>query len=62
MTDRYLVELGPVAAGQVPKDADYKYEHLVKGLRHVQIRVCMLLIPTINQTRDYTDCFIGVAT
>ncbi|GBE87331.1 hypothetical protein SCP_1100060 [Sparassis crispa] len=39
VTDRFLVELGPVAAGQVPKDADFKYENLVKGLKHVQIKV-----------------------
>ncbi|KAI0938631.1 hypothetical protein AcV5_000269 [Taiwanofungus camphoratus] len=39
VTDRFLVELGPVAAGQVPRDADFKYENLVKGLRHVQIKV-----------------------
>ncbi|CCM04734.1 uncharacterized protein FIBRA_06922 [Fibroporia radiculosa] len=39
VTDRFLVELGPVAAGQVPKDSDFKYENLVKGLRHVQIKV-----------------------
>ncbi|EED84948.1 predicted protein [Postia placenta Mad-698-R] len=39
VTDRFLVELGPVAAGQVPKDADFKYENLVRGLKHVPIKV-----------------------
>lgn len=39
VTDRFLAELGPVAQGQVPKDLDMKYENLVKGLRHVQIKV-----------------------
>ncbi|EKM56941.1 uncharacterized protein PHACADRAFT_172641 [Phanerochaete carnosa HHB-10118-sp] len=39
VTDRFRVELGPVAAGQVPKDLDSKYEYLVKGLQHVQIKV-----------------------
>ncbi|KAJ3554920.1 hypothetical protein NM688_g2858 [Phlebia brevispora] len=35
VTDRYLTELAPVAAGQVPKDSDFKYEHLVRCIRHV---------------------------
>ncbi|OCH93344.1 hypothetical protein OBBRIDRAFT_885610 [Obba rivulosa] len=39
VTDRFLVELGPVAAGQVPKDADFKYENLVRALKHVPIKV-----------------------
>lgn len=39
VTDRYLKELKPVAAGLVPKDADFKYEHLVKGMRHIQLKV-----------------------
>ncbi|PCH44901.1 hypothetical protein WOLCODRAFT_165480 [Wolfiporia cocos MD-104 SS10] len=39
VTDRFLTELGPVASGQVPKDADFKYENLVKGLKHVEIKV-----------------------
>ena len=42
VTDRYLAELKDVAAGLVPKDSDYKYEHIVKGLRHIQIKVCRL--------------------
>lgn len=40
VTDRFLVELTPVAAGQVPKDSDFKYEYLVKGLRQIQLKVC----------------------
>ncbi|KAG1732965.1 cell morphogenesis N-terminal-domain-containing protein [Suillus lakei] len=39
VTDHFLGELEPVANGQVAKDLDTKYEHLVKGLRHVQLRV-----------------------
>lgn len=39
VTDRFLAELGPVAAGQVPKDLDMKYENLVGGLKHIQIKV-----------------------
>lgn len=39
VTDRFLAELGPVAQGQVPKDLDMKYENLVKGLKHIQIKV-----------------------
>lgn len=39
VTVRFLVELGPIAAGQVPKDSDFKYENLVKGLKHLQIKV-----------------------
>lgn len=43
MTDRFLIELRPVAAGQVPKDADFKYENLVQGLKHVPIKVWRLV-------------------
>ncbi|KAI0356441.1 hypothetical protein OH77DRAFT_1588913 [Trametes cingulata] len=39
VTDRFLTELGPIAAGQVAKDADMRYENLVKGLRHIHIKV-----------------------
>ncbi|KAH7909870.1 cell morphogenesis N-terminal-domain-containing protein, partial [Hygrophoropsis aurantiaca] len=39
VTDRFLSEFGPVASGQVVKDFDTRYENLVKGLRHVQIKV-----------------------
>ncbi len=39
VTDRFLTELGPVSSGQVPKDLDTKYENLVKGLRHVRLKV-----------------------
>ncbi|KZT36733.1 hypothetical protein SISSUDRAFT_926525 [Sistotremastrum suecicum HHB10207 ss-3] len=39
VTDRFLAQLKPVMDGMVPKDADPKYESLVKGLRHVQLKV-----------------------
>ncbi|KAI6037641.1 cell morphogenesis N-terminal-domain-containing protein [Pisolithus marmoratus] len=39
VTDRFLNELAPVAGGQVAKDSDTKFENLVKGLRHVQLKV-----------------------
>lgn len=39
MTDRFLAELMPVANGQVPKDVATKYENLVKGLKHIKIKV-----------------------
>ncbi|KAI8986099.1 cell morphogenesis N-terminal-domain-containing protein [Trametes punicea] len=39
VTDRFLAEFAPIAAGQVGKDADLKYENLVKGLRHIHIKV-----------------------
>ncbi|KAG2354482.1 cell morphogenesis N-terminal-domain-containing protein [Suillus spraguei] len=38
VTDRFLCELEPVTKGQVAKDLDTKYKHLVKGLCHVQLR------------------------
>ncbi|KAG2354309.1 cell morphogenesis N-terminal-domain-containing protein [Suillus spraguei] len=43
VTDRFLCELEPVTNGQVAKYLDMKYEHLVKGLRHVQLRVRSIL-------------------
>ncbi|ESK91761.1 cell morphogenesis protein [Moniliophthora roreri MCA 2997] len=39
VTDRFLAELSPIALGQVPKDLDMKYENLVLGLKHIQIKV-----------------------
>ncbi|KAF9255503.1 hypothetical protein L218DRAFT_912242 [Marasmius fiardii PR-910] len=39
VTDRFLAELKAVALGQVPKDLDMKYENLVLGLKHIQIKV-----------------------
>ncbi|KAI0053212.1 hypothetical protein FA95DRAFT_1674602 [Auriscalpium vulgare] len=39
VTDRFLAELGPVAANQVAKDVDLRYENLVRGLKHIQIKV-----------------------
>ncbi|KAF8660761.1 hypothetical protein AX16_001555 [Volvariella volvacea WC 439] len=39
VTDRFLSELGPVAANPTLKDADMRYENLVRGLRHIQIKV-----------------------
>lgn len=44
VTDMFLKELGPVASGQVPKDLDMKFEHLVKGLEHIKIKVCVFLL------------------
>ena len=38
VTDRFLAELGPLTSGQVQKD-DLRYEYLLKGLQHIQIRV-----------------------
>jgi hypothetical protein len=39
VTDRFLAELAPVALGQVTKDVDLRYENLVRGLKHIQIKV-----------------------
>ncbi|CAE6486332.1 unnamed protein product [Rhizoctonia solani] len=39
VTDRYLRELEPVAAGQVPRDHDARFEHIVEGLKHIRIKV-----------------------
>ena len=39
VTDRFLAELRPVSSGQVLKDMDLRYETLVRGLRHVQLKV-----------------------
>ena len=41
VTDRFITELGPIAAGQIPKEMDFKFENLVKGLKHIQIKVSL---------------------
>jgi Cell morphogenesis N-terminal len=45
VTDRFLAELAPVASGHVTKDVDLRYENLVKGLKHIQIKVEHLSTP-----------------
>lgn len=39
VTDRFLSELNHVVTDQVPKDQEGRYEYLVKGLKHIQIKV-----------------------
>jgi hypothetical protein len=39
VTDRFVSELAPVASGQVPKDTDMRYEMLLRGLKHIQLKV-----------------------
>ena len=41
VTDRFLNDLAPVASGHVTKDSDTKFENLVKGMRHVQLKVSL---------------------
>ena len=48
VTDRFLAELRPVSSGQVLKDMDLRYENLVRGLRHVQLKV--RLSPHLSNT------------
>jgi hypothetical protein len=42
VTDRFLAELERVSSGQVVKDVDSRYENLVRGLKHIQIKVEIL--------------------
>lgn len=57
VTDRFLMELGPLSHGQVSKDLEMKYENLVKGIKHIQIKV--------NSTADLlhpSSSFVGLAS
>ena len=45
VTDRFLAELAPVASGHVAKDVDLRYESLVRGVKHIQIKVEILAFP-----------------
>ncbi|KZV99602.1 hypothetical protein EXIGLDRAFT_698301 [Exidia glandulosa HHB12029] len=38
LTDRFIAELAPIANGQVPKEAEPKFEHIVMGLKHIQMK------------------------
>lgn len=58
VTDRFLNELGPLLSGQVPKDHDLKYEYLLKGLQHIQIKVRV----ESQLVRPGTDVGVGLAT
>jgi len=57
VTDRFLAELGPVTSGQVMKDSDNKFENLVRGMRHIQIKVRLLCLIS-----DFADFGLGLAT
>lgn len=59
VTDRFVTELGPIAAGQVSKDSDFKYENLVKGLKHIQLKVRMDIIDD-GTIRIYKRCRSGL--
>ncbi|KDQ10267.1 hypothetical protein BOTBODRAFT_178297 [Botryobasidium botryosum FD-172 SS1] len=39
VTDRFLHELAPLAAAQVPRDHDLRFENIVRGLKHIKLRV-----------------------
>ena len=45
-------------SGQVPKDHDLKYEYLLKGLQHIQIKVRV----ESQLVRPGTDVGVGLAT
>ena len=45
VTDRFLAELERVSSGHVVKDVDSRYENLVRGLKHIQIKVELLTSP-----------------
>ncbi|EJD54741.1 hypothetical protein AURDEDRAFT_79755 [Auricularia subglabra TFB-10046 SS5] len=38
LTDRFISELQPLATGQVPKEVEPKFEHIVRGLRHIKLK------------------------
>ncbi len=60
VTDRFLAELAPISNGQVLKDADVKYENLVKGLRHISIKVSGLKA-CIDFFKNLTCHSVGLA-
>ncbi len=39
VTDRYLHELRPLTLDQLQKESDPRLEHLLTGLRHLEIKV-----------------------
>lgn len=59
VTDRFLAELGPVVMGQASKDASPQYENLIKGLKHIKIKVRSL---QISFRLIFTSRTLGVAT
>jgi hypothetical protein len=53
VTDRFLAELERVSTGQVVKDVDSRYENLVRGLKHIQIKVeSLMAILQLARTYD----------
>lgn len=41
VSDRFAVELGKhVSTGPLPKDSEAKVAHLLKGMKHLKLRVC----------------------
>ena len=58
VTDRFLAELSPLSSGNVPKGYDMRYEYLLKGLQHIQIKVG----DSFAFSYVYTNVSAGLAT
>jgi hypothetical protein len=52
VTDRFLSELASVTNAQVSKDGEVKYENLVRGLRHIKIKVRNLVLLLVLHERS----------
>lgn len=39
VTDRFVLALGPLAAGQVLKDGGMRYENIIRGIEYIKLRV-----------------------
>lgn len=46
VADHFVDELAPVSSGLVPRDGDPKFEHLVAGLRSIEIKVSCVFTTT----------------
>lgn len=39
VTDRFILALGPLAAGQVIKDGGMRYENIIRGIEYIKLKV-----------------------
>lgn len=62
LADRFIAELSVLGTGQVPKEAEPRFEHLVRGLQHMQLKVSPSdLAQTLDMYRCL-PCVAGMAT
>lgn len=57
VADRFVAELKPVMAGYVIRDGDIRYENLVRGIRHIQLKVFLKIEKNVETVFNFHHRF-----